>query len=166
MKGKFTFSDRILSAIFCLIGIIISAIILSYGQVMLSFGYYIAAAIVFMATMWVTIALCYIPGRYSANNKGVTFRILFCTYRFAYGNIISVKTENCYGGHSRYSDTYSIETRITIHTADGTYKFRAVSNSISMNEQIKNPGSFEKQLEKLEFVQLGKFIESKVNGHD
>lgn len=156
MKGRFSFNNAFLSSMLFLIFIYVPAMI------MLFYKMNIIAAVVFVIGLTAAICSFYITGSYTAGSRGVKFKILFRTYRFAYKDIISVTVENSEDTHSRFGAAFTVETRLTIRTNDGTYTFRSRSGEFSMDEQIKDPSGFQQRLDELEFVRLGKFIESKI----
>lgn len=161
IKGNFSFGNTILSVLVCLTALFLPAILVVAVDDKET-GYAIAI-LVFMIAMTLTIGFCYIPGSYRADDKSVTFRILFRTYKFEYSDIQSVKIENSDGGHSRFTNDFAIKTELTLQVKGRSHSFRSVSSCcFSVNEQLNDPDSFKKRIDELEFVQLGKFIKAHI----
>lgn len=153
MKGRFTYYNQPLVILIALSGAVITGILMKF--------YSLFAIPSLFLTIILIIALGQIPGYYQANHERVRFKILWRTCSFAYSEIQSVTTEIHYGGKSRFDDTFTVVAELTLRTDNGVHIFRS-RHAFSISDQIKAPERFKKQLDTLDFIQLGRYIEAQI----
>lgn len=153
MKGRFTYSNQPLVTPAVLFGAVLTGCLMAFHS---SF-----AIPALLLTVILTLGLTHIPGCYEADSAGVTFKILWRTHSFAYSEIRSVKTETGYGGKSRFDDTFRVTAKLTLRTDSGVYNICS-QQSVSLNDQIKDPEQFKKQMDELNLIQLGRYLQSQI----
>lgn len=164
MKGKFMCPFTVIIYLVYLAAICIPSYMFAEAQ-------YYTAAISLITLLALMYALWHIPGRYSADDDSITFKILFLTYRFEYKDIQTVETQNRQmKTRWEHNNKVFIETELTIFTADRVYRFRSAGFEYFPMNSILNDSSRSNRTinmtDNLEFVRLGKFIESKIKEHN
>ena len=163
MEGDFSFSNIPLGVVAILTAI--SAPVVLIASVDDKIIGMVLAAPVFIIFFALTIGSSYIPGKYIAGDKGITFRILFRKYSFLYSNIRSVSVSKSKGDkHNRFTGEFSVKTELVICTEYSTRRFKAESAcDFSPDEPLNDAKSFNKRVNELDFVRLGNFIEERIN---
>lgn len=162
MEGDFSFSSIPLGMVACLIWMFVPAVL--YVAVDNKIIGMILAVVVFVIFFALTIWSSYIPGKFIADDKGVTFSILFRKHSFLYSNIRSVSVSKSKGDkHNRSTGEFSVKTELVICTKFSTRSFTAESAcDFSPDEPLNDADGFNKRVNELEFFRLAKFIEKHI----
>lgn len=154
MKGTFTYSNQLLEAAVVLIGTIGTSVISVTVSPFLFFP-------LLMLMIILLLAASHIPGGYTADSHCLIVKTLLKNHRFSYSQIQSVETELRHLGNSRLGDTFLAAAVLTIRTKNGEHAFRS-NHYLSIGDQLNDPAGYKKSLDELDFMQLGRYIEPKI----
>lgn len=153
MNGTFTYSNRPLTELVGMAGGIFSLFLMPYNCPMGFTALLITVLLIYLLT--------HITGHYETDWESVTFKILWKTCRIDFCEIQSVRTNIRRSEHMRPNGTFRVEAELVLRTYREDIDFCA-RHIISTDDLLRDPERRQQQLDSLDLIQLGRYIESRL----